>query len=276
MWHPGWLLFLSTIVDVGWREVDQHSQPVDISSSIRTSRTFAVSLEDALGEGGGCFDSDPRYNPQTVNCQTWLQWVLADAYSRGNRHYFHRNMDALRYYEEVSFAHRKHFIDRWILYDPGPLRILEHAECQSDRTQVIELQLSTFRTHHQYPMPLFEESVLGTEQHVVSYLSEQQSNHCLESLEVGWYVGFFVPNDKWLATWSSIGQMGLVHSMIVEKSTEAVFIHHASMDKKRVVSEPWAVFQKRLSVVAKGYRFFALEPTWVGGKTVSDEATRCQ
>ena len=276
MWHSGWWLFLSTIVEVGRTQKVEHSQPIDISNSILRSQSFAVSIEDALGEGTGCFDSDSRYEPQTVNCQTWLQWVLADAYSRGKEYYFYRNMDALRYYEEVSFAQRKHFIDRWILYAPEPLKVLDARECQSDLTQVIDLQLSTFRNLHGYPMPLFEESALGTEQHVVSYLSQDQSKHCLESLEDGWYVGFFVPNDKWISKWSTIGQMGLVHSMIVEKKGDEVFIHHASMDKKEVVSEPWDVFQERLSVVAKGYRFFGLEPTWIARGTMPNGETGCQ
>ena len=276
MWHSGWWLFLSMAIEVGQTQLVQHSQPVDISSSILKSQSFQVSIEDTLGEGAGCFDSDSRYEPLMVNCQTWLQWVLADAYSRGNENSFRRNMDALRYYEEVSFAQRKHFIDRWVLYAPEPLEVLEAIECQSDRTQVIDLQLSTFRALHEYPMPLFEESTLGTEKHVVSYLSEEQSNHCLESLTEGWYIGFFVPNDQWISTWSSIGPMGLVHSMIVEKSAETIFIHHASMDKKRVVSEPWIEFQKRLSVVANGYRFFSLDPTWIADELVPTGELGCQ
>ena len=58
------------------------------------------------------------------------------------------------------------------------------------------------------PHPFFEESALGTEQHVVSYLSEEQSHHCLEALPEGWYVGFLSPMingfpsgvqlDKWV------------------------------------------------------------------------------
>ena len=50
-------------------------------------------------------------------------------------------MDALRYYEEISFAHRKHFIDRWILYAPEPLTNIEHPSCQSDQSQLVTLQL---------------------------------------------------------------------------------------------------------------------------------------
>ena len=142
MWHSGWWLFLSAAIELGQNQLSQYSKPVDISSSILNAQSFEVSIEDALGEGAGCFDSDSRYEPLTVNCQTWLQWVLADAYSRGNEYYFRRNMDALRYYEEISFAHRKHFIDRWILYAPEPLDVLEPIECQSDRAIVTIIYLS--------------------------------------------------------------------------------------------------------------------------------------
>lgn len=276
MWHSAWWLFLSTVVDVGLNQSEWRSQAPDFSKSIGKSKQFEVSLVDSLGEGEGCFDSDSRYDMQTVNCQTWLQWVLADAYARGNERYFRIHMDALRYYEEISFAHRKHFIDRWILYAPEPLTNIEHLNCRSDQSQVVTLQLSRFRNQHQFTMPLFEESSLGTEQHVVPYLSVPQSNLCVGSLDDGWYVGFFVANEQWLAKWSSIGQMGLVHSMIVEKTPEHVYIHHASMDAKRIVKESWTEFQMRLSVVAKGYRFFALDPTWAPGKELTGEKSRCQ
>ena len=276
MWHSAWWLFLSTVLDVGLSLSEQRSQSLDFSKSIESSKQFEVLLIDSLGEGEGCFDSDSRYDVQTVNCQTWLQWVLADAYARGNEYHFRRNIDAIRYYEESSFAHRKHFIDRWILYAPEPLMNIEHPSCHGDQSQVVTLQLSRFRNQHQFTQPLFEESPLGTEQHVVSYLSVQQSDLCLGSLEDGWYVGFFVANEQWLSKWSSIGQMGLVHSMIVEKANDQVYIHHASMDAKRVVTESWADFQTRLDVVAKGYRFFALDSTWTPGKELSTGESKCQ
>ena len=274
MWHSAW--FLATIINLGLVVSEYHSQEIDIAHSIESSQQFDVFLMDSLGEGEGCFDSDSRYDLQTVNCQTWLQWVLADAYARGNEYHFHRNMDALRYYEEISFAHRKHFIDRWILYAPEPLTNIEHSSCQSDQSQLITLQLSAFRNQHQFRMPLFEESASGTEQHVVSYLSVEQSNRCAESLPEGWYVGFFVANEQWLTKWSSIGQMGLVHSMILEKTEDQLFIHHASMDARRVIEEPWTDFQERLSVVAKGYRFFGLDPTWTPGRKLPTGDSRCQ
>ena len=74
MWHSVW--FLSTVINVGLIVSEHHSQEIDIAHSIESSKQFEVSLIDSLGEGEGCFDSDSRYELQTVNCQTWLQWVL--------------------------------------------------------------------------------------------------------------------------------------------------------------------------------------------------------
>jgi len=54
----------------------------------------------------------------------------------------------------------------------------------------------------------------------------------------------------------------LVHSMLIEKNGTDIMVHHASMDAKKVISEPWRDFQSRLSVVSKGYRFFSLDPDW--------------
>lgn len=237
--------------------------PVDsLGLAVRESKRFPVDVQDSLGEGDGCFDGDSRYEPTTVNCQIWLQWVLATAYAGGSEIQFRRNLDALRYYEGVSFAERKHFVDRWILYAPEPLQFLENKACRADQSQVVTLQLARFRALHQYSVPLFEEYSKGTEQHVVSYLSAERSHMCLNALPDGWYVGFFVANEAWLSRWSSIGELGLVHSMLIEKTDTGILVHHASMDSKKIMSEPWTHFQSRLSVVSKGYRFFSLDPEW--------------
>ena len=231
---------------------------------VEQSKAFAVALDDTLGEGDGCFDSGSRYEPTTVNCQIWLQWVLAQAYAGGDETQYRRNMDALRYYEHetISFAQRKHFVDRWVLYSPEPLQRLEMSACQMDQSEVVTLRLTQFRSRHSYSRPLFEESAQGTEQHVVPYLSVEQAEQCLQALPVGWYVGFFVANDVWLSKWSTIGELGLVHAMMIEKTDTATLVHHASMDAKQVITEPWNTFHSRLSVVSKGYRFFSLNPTW--------------
>jgi hypothetical protein len=258
MWQTTiWLLWSSIYVALG-----QLTNSVDLSKSLVESKGFVVSVADSLGEGAGCFDSDSRYEPATVNCQIWLQWILARSYSDGDKKQFERNLDALRYYETISFAQRKHFVDRWVLYDPDPLVSLNNPMCQSDLSQVLTLQLSRFRNKHHYATELFEETATGTEQHVVHYLSEDQATKCLFALDEGWYVGFFVANDDWIERWSSIGELGLVHAMIIERRENTVWVHHVSMDAQAVVAESWNDFQQRLQVVAKGYRFFALDPNW--------------
>ena len=58
-----------------------------------------IELSDMLGEGEGGWDSDPRVPSASLNCMTWLQWVLAMAYRPTDL----SGLDAIRYYNsEVS------------------------------------------------------------------------------------------------------------------------------------------------------------------------------
>ena len=79
-----------------------------------------IELQDMRGEGEGAWDSDPRVPTNTLNCMTWLQWVLALAYMPETPQLA---LDAIRYYNsEPYFATRKHYIDRWLMLEPGPLQ----------------------------------------------------------------------------------------------------------------------------------------------------------
>ena len=236
-----------------------HAQP-QFKVAIENSKVFPVDGQDGLG--AGCFDSDPRHTPKTVNCQTWLQWTLSTAYANGSEKEFRQYMDALRYYGNVSFGNRKHFVDRWVLYQPDPLVPLASVACYTDQSVERVLNLSQFRQKHGYSTLLFQESEGGGERHVIAYMSTERSTACLNSLSDGWYVGFFVASPIWIERWSTIGDFGLVHGMIFEKEGVSVKVHHASMDAKRVVSEPWDQFHQRLAAVSMGYRLFALTPDW--------------
>ncbi len=238
-----------------------HAEP-QFKDAIERSKTFSIHGQDGLGEGEGCFDSDSRYIPQTVNCQTWLQWTVSTAYAKGSETEFRQYMDALRYYDGVSFGNRKHFVDRWVLYQPEPLVSLTSTACQTDSSVERVLNLRQFRQKHGYSSPLFQESKFGVEHHVIAYMSTTRSTECLQSLSDGWYVGFFVASPAWIERWSTIGDFGLVHGMIFEKVDRSITVHHASMDAKRVVSEPWDQFHRRLDSVSMGYRLFALTPDW--------------
>ncbi len=251
-----------------------HAEP-QFKEAIEGSKAFPVNAHDALGEGAGCFDSDSRYTPKTVNCQIWLQWTLSTAYANGSDSKFRHYMDALRYYDGVSFGKRKHFVDRWVLYQPEPLVPLTPLSCQTDRSVDRLLNLRQFRQNSGYSLPLFEESESGVERHVIAYMSTARTNECLQSLSDGWYVGFFVASPVWIERWSTIGDFGLVHGMIFEKEGVSITVHHASMDAKRVVSESWEQFHQRLNSVSMGYRLFALTPDWTVDTQQRTRASEC-
>lgn len=234
----------------------------DVPSAIRESQSFQISLHGEYGEGSGAFVVRSRYETDAYNCLTWLHWVLATAYAKTDADAFKRYLDDLRYYDHISFAERKHFVDRWLVYDPAPLKPLEQVACRADQTTTVNLQLQRFRQTKNYQCSLYQEDQTGQETLMIPYLSLSQSHQCVEALVDGYYVAFFVPSEKWLARWSTIGDFGTVHAMIIEKSGNAVLVHHASIDKREVVEESWSEFTTRLSTVAKGYRFFALDDNW--------------
>jgi len=267
----------------------------DFTDAMRESKEFPVALSDELGEGEGCFDPDSQYTPTSVNCQTWVQWTISRAYAGDNQKQFQRYMDDLRYYEEVSFAHRKHFVDRWVMYDPTPLQQIDTTPCRPDQSHEIVLNLSDFRHTVGYTQFLYQEESSAVEKHIVPSLSVSQATTCLNSLEEGWYLGFFVATPKWIERWSTIGDLGLVHAMIFEvreghqgevqgekrgenqgkNRVGNIGVHHASMDAKKVIEEPWATFHQRLSSVAQGYRIFALAPNWTVDTDMPKRVSEC-
>ena len=103
----------------------------------------------------GFFDSDPRIVGDRVDCMTWVQWVLALAYA-GNERDPQPWLDAIRYYNaHVGFDTRKHYVDRWLTLDPGPLVPIQ-SHSLSVETERIDLALEDFRLHHQYPCELYQ------------------------------------------------------------------------------------------------------------------------
>ncbi len=234
----------------------------DVSSALKASRSFSVSLSGEYGEGSDAFVARDRHQTDVYNCLTWLYWVLATAYAKTDVEEFRRYLDDLRYYDQISFAERKHFVDRWLVYDPAPLKPLEQVACRADQTTMVHLQLQRFRQTKNYQCSLYQEDQTGQETLMIPYLSLVQSHQCVEALVDGYYVAFFVPSEEWLVRWSTIGDFGTVHAMIIEKSGDAVLVHHASIDKRQVIEESWSEFTTRLATVAKGYRIFDLDDNW--------------
>ena len=82
---------------------------------------------------------------------------------------------------------------------------------------------------------------------------------------------FFVGNERYMDKWGKYGQMGQVHSMIVEKS-ETILVYHASVDKQRVVAESWPALSERLAPVALGYTIYGLTEHWVPSRQPSTQS----
>ncbi len=234
-----------------------HADP-NVEMALQKSEVFSVEYSSHLGEGEGFWDSASREVAGTVNCMTWLQWVLARAYAPSEDE-LGVYLDAIRYFEgTVSFANRKHYIDRWMVLEPAPLQKLQLASCEADSSADVQLEIERFRSNHSYSCNLYREEVDLVK---VDFLTPERMNNCVNSLPDGYYVVFFIGNEKYMKRWGKHGMMGQVHSMILEKKGDA-HIHHASVDFGKVVSEDWEDLEERLRNVSKGYTIYALDPNW--------------
>src|SRR5215218_8871341 len=68
-----------------------------VEAALEGTRHIQVVYQDVLGEGPGSWDPDPRYPNGQVNCLTWLQLVLAEAYGHDPQEKL-QVMDRLRYF----------------------------------------------------------------------------------------------------------------------------------------------------------------------------------
>lgn len=248
----------------------------NFESAIVETQSSPVSLLPEFGEGDGSFNPYDRFKVPSYNCMTWFQWVVATAYSDGTQQDFERHLDAIRYYKQnVGFDTRKHFIERWLIYEPKPLESVELPQCNSDRVYTVDLRLDLFREHHRYSCSFYQESG-PVEQIVVPYLSKAQMASCMNHLPDGFYALFMVPNDKWLSRWSSVGDLATVHAMIVHRTHGQVMVYQASIDKDAVVREHWSGLEARLASVARGYRIYRFDSDWSVKPESTMSASECR
>ena len=230
-----------------------------ISASIANTKHLKVDLEQMLGEGENAFDSAPTYPADSVDCMTWMQLVLAKAYatpSHSEKELFRR----LRYYDgQVCFSHRKHYVDRWVQLDPGPLEELNTQQCKADMLVPVQLSIPTFLEQRAYKGELYSQ---GSIVPPASALTPARLQRCISSLPKGFYVAFAVPSKWWLSEYYPIGKMARVHSLIIDNTSQSAQVHHASLDYGRVKTESLAEFVKRLEGVFDGYSLYRLRPTW--------------
>lgn len=232
----------------------------DFTGALREMREkkVEISREASLGEGQGTFDSNSREIGNKVNCMTWMQGVIAEAYGDTPER-TQAYLDSLRYYgDTISFGTRKHYIDRWLALEPAPLIPVLLESCQPNMIGSVQLDLTRFKQNHNYQGRLFAED---KSQFSLDFLTPDKMDSCLMTLPEGYYALFFVANEQYLKHWGKHGSMGQVHAIIIEKN-EKILVHHASIDFNKVVTEEWIGFHKRILSVAEGYTIFGFDPAW--------------
>ena len=234
-----------------------------ISESVQDSLVLQVEYSDLLGEGPGSWDPDPRTPAGQVNCLTWLQYILASAYARKPEDLMPA-LDSIRYHEGiVSFAYRKHFVDRWTSLSTGPLRAVDIQECLPDRKQHVKLDLNRFKKSTGYLCSLYAENQRTFD---IDFLSIDRLNSCTKSLVPGHYVMFGIASEKYLKRYGRLsGPMAQVHAFLLQiagdRSKQPV-VFHASVSKGMVIRETLSQMIDNQSGLHLGYSLYRLDATW--------------
>ena len=167
-------------------------------------------------------------------------------------------LNALRYYGgEISFSTRKHFIDRWLALEPGPL--VPMTGCVPDRHLDMTLDLDLFRTSRNYPCSLYAPQ---RDTFSIDYLSASALSSCVVALPPGYYIAFPIASDDYLEKYHHSGPMGRVHGLLLEVTEQATTVHHASTAYEAIVSDPLAVFLDDIGDFFRGYDLYTFDPVW--------------
>jgi len=239
-----------------------------LTEAILESSKFDVTYKDDLGEGPGKWDPDPRYPDEEVNCMTWLQYVLAEAYATNDDEKLNV-MDALRYYGgNVGFSLRKHYIDRWTKLEPGPLSLIESPGCKPNGTRNIDLQLDHFVRKIGYSCPLYR---MEARRFSVKFMDRRRVLDCVNGIQPGYYIMFAVASRHYLEIYGGYsGPMAQVHGVILEISDSRagngehneVVVHHASTSNGQVVMISMNEYLKSMRKLHMGYTIYGLDPYW--------------
>jgi hypothetical protein len=256
-----------------------------IQECIAATRGHAVVYEDMLGEGPGSWHPGARYPTDKVNCMVWILLVLAETYGRaGGQDGKQLAMDCLRYYGgHVGFSTRKHYLEQWLAFDPGPLRPVSLRELCAPKHYVSVLEPKVFLARRGFEAPLYrmEATVFDTE-----YTPAPGLLSSVKSLSPGFYVIFAAPTRLCVEQMADRRwPLGLVHCAFLELSgwepdaSAAPLgrwtVHHASVIYGTVMSEPLEVYLAKSAVIHQGYVVCELDPSWVPRRrAVREEALR--
>ncbi len=230
--------------------------------AIARTRDLQVRYTDPLGEGPGAFDPDPRVPDGVVDCMTWVQLVLAMAVGPDDLpDALEGALNAVRYYGgQVDFRTRKHFVDRWLAWEPAPLAPVPLTWLAERQTHTVELQPEVFRAHLGYPCPLLREQ---TTRFSVDHIPTDDLLWQIGRLPSAVYLLTGIASDRYLERWGTSGPMGQVHLMFVEGSAQPAEdwpVHHASIQDGRVVTERLGEFLSESGALYRGFVPYTVEP----------------
>ena len=225
--------------------------------SIEDSRDFIVVVDDILGESNA-FDTDPMQVSTHVNCMVWLQWVLSRYYSYVDKtsdsafeEVQREYLNQIRYFEEPNnYGNRIHYVDRWIFVANNYL--VPNNTCVQSKLKEINLPLDDFFSGKNWTSDFFEPDARNI---IFPYSTNSEFLECVSNnvLSNGFYLVFPVANDAYKSRWEIQGDIGLVHSMILEVGEEKNLLWHASIDMGKVLSEKPVDFVDRISHLIDGY-----------------------
>jgi hypothetical protein len=246
-----------------------------VADALARNRDVKVVYQDVLGEGPGSWDSDPRYPTDKVNCITWLQLILAEAYGSTSEEKL-AVLDRLRYFGgRVGFGFRKHFIDQWTKLDPLPLSEIDFRSCPSADVKSYRLELNTklFQKKIKFNCPLYHMDRTAIELNLVPPHGLVQ---CGDRLTEGYYVIFPVAGDRYLKKYGGFsGPMGQVHAVLLEVPPPAALgappeardpgkfkVYHAAVSRGQVLETDLASYMLHMWNFYRGYVVYELMPDW--------------
>ena len=249
-----------------------HELTLRLASSIEQTRDLQVVYTDPLGEGPFHFDPDPLLPSDRIDCMTWLQWVLALAYAGpdGDPAPW---LQALRYYRStIGFDTRKHYVDRWIWLDPGPMRTIDcGTHCQSE---TIELETQRLIETRGAPCPLWRSDVSSVE---IQSVPQAKLTEVVADLQPGFYVLFGVASERYLDLYGSSGPMAQVHPALLEVGLGEASVSHASTALDQVATVPLSEWMSAVQNLHRATTLYALDPAWwpAADKRFIDHEARC-
>jgi hypothetical protein len=227
-------------------------------------------VDVALGEGEGAWDPAPRLPEGGTTQLLWVYQILAESYSDDPTQQ-QQVIDAMRYYDgKVDFGHRKHFIDRALALDPGPLQSVR--SCEPDKRVELSLPLETLRKKLRYGCPLHEPAQAAT---MLKFFSPRGAEMCAGRLEDGSYVVFGVVGERARRRQRSGPQaQGLPAILTISSGFATVLWPDPATHQ--VTSTPLAEVIAERGV--EGYTIYAIDPDWQPPAVVDqreDEMLRC-